>query len=406
MIDIDPLQIFQGIATLAVAEPKIFYGRIFLILLGFVLIYLGHKGVLEALLMVPMGLGMATVNAGVLFFEGDRMGTLFLEPLASTTDEVVTVLQIDWLQPVYTLMFSNGLIACLVFLGIGSLLDVGYVMARPFTSMFIAICGELGTLITFPLGVWMGLPLNEAAATSTIGGADGPMVLFTSLVLAREIFVPITVVGYLYLGLTYGGYPYLIKLLVPPKLRGLVMPQQKTHPITPGEKMVFAVVACVTLSLLFPVAAPLFLSLFIGVIVRESGLTYFYDLFSNQVLYGATFFLGLVLGVLCEANTILNPKVLILLVIGIVALTFSAIGGLIGGYILYFVTGKKYNPVIGIAAVSCVPTTAKVAQKEAAKCNPDAIILPHALGANICGVITSAIFAAVLITVVKASGAG
>lgn len=116
MIDIDPLQLFQGLATLAASEPKIFYGRIFLILLGFLLIYLGHKGVLEALLMVPMGLGMATVNAGVLFFEGNRMGTLFLEPLASTTDDVVTVLQIDWLQPIYTLMFSNGLIACLVSL--------------------------------------------------------------------------------------------------------------------------------------------------------------------------------------------------------------------------------------------------------------------------------------------------
>jgi carboxybiotin decarboxylase len=47
--------------------------------------------------------------------------------------------------------------------------------------------------------------------------------------------------------------------------------------------------------------------------------------------------------------------------------------------------------VIGIAAVSCVPTTAKVAQKEVAKVNPNAMILPEALGANICGVITTAI---------------
>lgn len=404
MIDIDPLQLFQGLATLAASEPKIFYGRIALILLGFALIYLGHKGVLEALLMVPMGLGMATVNAGVLFFEGNRMGTLFLEPLATTTDEVVTVLQIDWLQPIYTFMFSNGLIACLVFFGIGTLLDVGFVMARPFRSMFIAICAELGTLITFPLGVWLGLPINEAAATSTIGGADGPMVLFTALVLAKDIFVPITVVGYLYLGLTYGGYPYLIKLLVPKHIRGLQMPVEKTRIISSAEKMVFAIVACVTLSLLFPVAAPLFLSVFMGVVVRESGLTYFYELFSNQVLYGATFFLGLVLGVLCEANTILNPKVLILLVIGILALTFSAIGGLFAGYVLYFLSGRKYNPVIGIAGVSCVPTTAKVAQKEVSYANPEAIVLPHALGANICGVITSAIFAAVLVTVVKAGG--
>ena len=54
----------------------------------------------------------------------------------------------------------------------------------------------------------------------------------------------------------------------------------------------------------------------------------------------------------------------------------------------------RYNPVIGIAGVSCVPTTAKVAQKSVA---PGVIILPHALGVNISGVITSAIFAAALI---------
>lgn len=80
MGDVDFLSLFQGIATLAESEPKIMFGRIFLILLGVLLIYLGKKGVLEALLMIPMGLGMAAVNAGVLFFEGGRMGTLFLDP--------------------------------------------------------------------------------------------------------------------------------------------------------------------------------------------------------------------------------------------------------------------------------------------------------------------------------------
>lgn len=402
MPEISILDLFQGIATLVDSEPHIMIGRIGLMLLGFLLIYLGHKGVLEALLMIPMGLGMAAVNAGVLTFAGGKKGTLFLDPLATTNDQVMTQLQIDWLQPIYTLTFSNGLIACIVFLGIGSLLDVGFVMARPFRSMFLAICAELGTLVTLPLGVLMGLPLNQAAATATIGGADGPMVLFASLVLAPEIFVPITVVGYLYLGLTYGGYPYLVKALVPERIRSIEMPPEPERKISAGQKMVFAVAACTVLSLLFPVAAPLFLSLFIGVVVREAGLKYFYELFSNQMLYGATFFLGLVLGVLCEASTILDPKVLILLVLGVLALTFSAIGGLLGGYVLYFASGKTYNPVIGIAAVSCVPTTAKVAQKLVSSVNPRSIIMPHALGANISGVITSAIFAAVLVTVVKA----
>ena len=112
-------------------------------------------------------------------------------------------------------------------------------------------------------------------------------------------------------------------------------------------------------------------------------------------------FLGLLLGVLCEAKTILDPTVFLLLVLGLTALFFSGLGGLVGGYILYFLSGKKYNPVIGIAAVSCVPTTAKVAQKEVSAVDPENIILPHALGANICGVITTAVFAAVYITLFR-----
>ena len=64
--------IFQGISTLLQSDPAIMYSRIGLILLGILLVYLGRRGVLEPLVMIPMGLGMAAVNAGVLAVE--RMG--------------------------------------------------------------------------------------------------------------------------------------------------------------------------------------------------------------------------------------------------------------------------------------------------------------------------------------------
>lgn len=407
------LDLFQGIATLVAAEPSILIMRLALIVLGVVLIYLGKKGVLEALLMIPMGLGMATINAAVMFIpEGGwlRAGPnqIFVDALAGANDAVQTtalmnILQINWLQPIYTFTFSNGLIACMVFLGIGVLLDVGYVMARPFQSMLLALFGELGTVLTYPVAIAMGLTPGQAASVAIIGGADGPMVLFTSLSLARELFVPITVVAYLYLGLTYGGYPYLIRLMVPQRLRALPMPLPKaTRPISSAQKMAFAVLMCILLSLLFPVAAPLILCLFLGVVIRESGLLPFIDLLSGVFLYGGTFFLGLLLGVLCEARLILDPQVLVLLLLGMLALLLSGIGGILGGYVLYFASGRKYNPVIGIAAVSCVPTTAKVAQKEVTKANREAIVMPHALGANISGVITTAILAAIYVSVIQA----
>lgn len=395
------LNLFQGISTLLTSDPVISFSRIGLMLLGMLLIYLGKKGVLEPLLMIPMGLGMAAINAGILFMPNGQQGNLFLDPLITDPAELINVLQIDFLQPIYTYMFSNGLIACFVFMGIGVLLDVGFLLARPYLSMFLAICAELGTFATIPIAMAMGLNMNDSASIAMVGGADGPMVLFTSLALSKDLFVPITVVAYLYLGLTYGGYPYLIKLMVPKRIRGIKMePPKKVRQVTAGEKLAFAVITCVILCLLFPVAAPLFLSLFLGVAIRESGLKHLVDFIGGPLLYGSTFFLGLLLGVLCEAHLILNPKILVLLVLGIVALLLSGIGGLIGGYIMYFITKGKFNPVIGIAGVSCVPTTAKVAQKSVSAVNPDAIILPQAIGANISGVITSAIIAGIYITII------
>jgi sodium ion-translocating decarboxylase beta subunit len=401
MESINFLDLFQGVATLVAAEPQIMMGRIFLMLLGFLLIYLGSRNVLEPLLMIPMGMGMSSVNAAVMFLEGGKPGTLFVDPLITDPLQLINILQIDWLQPIYTLTFSNGLIACLVFMGIGVLLDVGYVMARPFQSMFIALFAELGTFVVFPFAIALGLTEPEAASVATIGGADGPMVLFTSLVLAKHLFVSITVVGYLYLGLTYGVYPYMIKWLVPKHIRGISMISDQGPRITRSQKLIFAVVACTLLCLLFPVAAPLFFSLFVGVAIRESGLENFAKLLGETFLYGATFFLGLTLGVLCEANTLLDPTVLKLLLLGMLALGVSALGGLLGGYILYFWTGGKFNPIVGIAGVSCVPTTAKIVQKVATAANPGAIVMPQALGASISGVITSAIIAAVFISILR-----
>ena len=267
--------------------------------------------------------------------------------------------------------------------------------------MSLAIAAEFGTVATVPIAIALGLTPQEAASVAMVGGADGPMVLFTSLTLAKHMFVPITVVAYLYLGLTYGGYPYLIRFLIPAKLRAIKMPPRAKVKVTADEKLAFAVVGCTVLCLLFPSASPLLLSLFLGIAIREAGLQYFINLLDGPVLYGATMFLGLTLGVLCEASLILDPKVLILLVLGIVALLLSGIGGIVGGYLAYFFSGRKINPTIGIAGVSCVPSCAKVAQKEVTKSNPVSIILPEALGANVCGVITTAILTGIYVTIFR-----
>ena len=183
------LDLFQGIGTMFAQSPQIAIARVVLIFLGFLLVYLGVKGTLEPLIMVPMGLGMSAVNAGVLFLGENQIGNLIIDPLLSTTDELMTYMQINFLQPIYNLTFSNGLIACLVFMGIGILCDIGYVLEHPFISMTIALFAELGMVATYPIARAMGLDAGSSAAVSIIGGADGPMVLFASLKLAPDCYM-------------------------------------------------------------------------------------------------------------------------------------------------------------------------------------------------------------------------
>ena len=409
------LDLFQGFGVMAASDPKVVAVRLVLVVLGMVLVWLGRKGVLEPLLMIPMGLGMATINVSSMFFDPINMANkltvdhtavnnLFLDSTIANNDHLMTLMQIDWLQPIYTLGFSNGLIACLIFIGIGSLLDVGFVMKHPYVSATIALFAEFGTIFTLPLAAMWGYSLKDAASIALVGGADGPMVLFASLKLSPHFFVPITVVAYMYLGLAYGLFPYLVKFMIPKKLRMINMPpDDPSLTISSGQKLTFAVIACVLLSFLFPVASPLFFSLFLGISIRESGLDKFQYLVSEIILYGSTLTLGLLLGILCEAKTIMNPEVLPLLIFGMLALTLSGVGGILGGYFMYFITRGKFNPVIGVAGVSCVPSTAKVAQKCVTKDNPSAIVMHYALGANIFGVITTAIIAAIYISLLQNS---
>ena len=68
--------------------------------------------------MVPMGIGMMAVNCGMMFLTSGTVGNLLLDPLVSDASAIVDAMQVNFLQPIYNLTFSNGLIACLVFMGI------------------------------------------------------------------------------------------------------------------------------------------------------------------------------------------------------------------------------------------------------------------------------------------------
>ncbi len=392
------IQLFPGISSLFMQDTLIALFRVGLILFGIVLSYYGFKGTLEPLIMVPMGLGMIAINAGVLFINGN-IGNIILDPLVSDPADVVNIMQVNFLQPIYTLSFSNALIACLVFMGIGVMSEISFILVRPWTCMILALFGELGTFAALVVGRYLGLAPGEAISVAIIGGADGPMVLFASLVLAKDLFVPIAIIAYLYLSLTYVGYPFLLKALIPAGYRGIDM-EFEVPDVSQKTKFLMTVVLCALLCLILPVAAPLILSFFLGVAIKEAEIEPLQRLLESTILYGSTFFMGLLLGVLCDASVLLNPKIVILVVLGIIALAVSGVGGILGAWMFYKIFKGQFNPVIGVAAVSCMPTTAKIAQKVAMQENPYCVIMPIAMGTQICGVITTAIATGVFIATI------
>jgi oxaloacetate decarboxylase beta subunit len=401
------INIFPGLVSFTQMPIEMAIARIVLIFIGFGMIYFGYKDILEPLLMIPMGVGVCLVNAGILMMPDlmdpskQKLGTMFLDAMVQTPEQHINAMQVYFLQPIYALTFSNGLIACMVFLGIGAITELDFFIGNPKLSLMLAIPAELGTFLTFPIAIWMGFNPKESACIATIGGADGPMVLFASLKLAQNLFVPISVVSYLYLSIVYSGYPYLIKALVPKKLRGIAMKEMTISRVSAEEKLAFSIITGTVLSLLFPVAAPLFVSFFLGVIIRESKVSRYMVFADEIILTGSTLFLGFILGCLLSADVVVEPRMVKLLILGFVALFLSGVGGLLGGYVVCWISKGKINPLVGIAGVSCVPSTAKVAHKCANEVNEEAFILPFAMGPNIAGVITTAIITACYVTKVQ-----
>ena len=76
MENIDFMSLFQGVGTMMESGWLLASARVFLVALGFLLIYLGWKGVLEPMVMIPMGLGMIAINCGTLIMPDGTLGNL------------------------------------------------------------------------------------------------------------------------------------------------------------------------------------------------------------------------------------------------------------------------------------------------------------------------------------------
>lgn len=361
--------------------------HLIMIVVALVLIYMAIKKKFEPLLLLPIAFGMLLVNLPT----GPLTSGIMDEPIFidGHLDQVGGLLYYLY-QGV-----KLGIYPSLIFLGIGAMTDFSPLIARP-SSLLLGAAAQLGIYGAFILASALGFDPQSAASIAIIGGADGPTAIFLTTKLAPTLLPAIAVAAYSYMALIPLIQPPIMRALTTKKERETEMKQLRE--VTKLEKIIFPIVVALITILLLPAVAPLIGMLMLGNLFRESGVVErISKTVQNELINIVTIFLGLTVGATANADTFLKVETLLIIGIGLLAFAFSTFGGVMFGKLMYLVTGGKVNPLIGSAGVSAVPMAARVSQTEGQRANPRNFLLMHAMGANVAGVIGSAVAAGFLL---------
>ncbi|MDR1734860.1 MAG: sodium ion-translocating decarboxylase subunit beta [Oscillospiraceae bacterium] len=366
-----------------------------LVMIGvaFVLLYLAIFKECEPLLLVPIAFGMLLVNL--------PGGNIFADPtnLFGAADAVADHSS-HWydtgLIRIFYMGVKSSVFPCLIFLGIGAMTDFGPLLANP-SSLLLGAAAQFGIVIAFFIAILLGFTPEEAASIGIIGGADGPTAIFLTSKLAPHLLGSIAIAAYSYMALIPFIQPPIMKLLTTEKERTVKMGQ--TRKVSKIERIIFPVIVLVLTALVLPDTIPLIGMLMFGNLIKECGVTdRLSDTAQNALMNIVTIMLGVSVGATANGAQFLQPSTLAIIFLGLMAFSFSTMGGLIFGKFMYRITKGKINPLIGSAGVSAVPMAARVAQREGAKYLPGNFLLMHAMGPNVAGVIGSAVMAGFLLS--------
>ena len=368
-----------------------------------VLVYLAVVKGFEPLLLLPIATGMLLANlpgANLFhmewFVDGVPVMRDGIEVMSTKLSDVVSyAVGNGGLLDILYLGVKLGIYPSLIFLGVGAMTDFSPLISNP-KSIFLGGAAQLGVFMAFFGALLFGFSPQVASAIGIIGGADGPTAILVTKILAPEYLGPIAIAASSYMALIPMIQPPIMKLMTTKKERSVVM--TTLRPVSKKELVIFPIMVIIVVCLMLPDAAPLVGFLMFGNLLNVSGVT---DRLSktaqNELINIVTIFLGISVGATASAKTFLDAKTLLIIALGLVAFCFSTFGGLLGGKIMYLLSGGKVNPLIGSAGVSAVPMAARVSQKVGQEEVPGNFLLMHAMGPNVAGVIGSAIAAGVFL---------
>ena len=369
-----------------------------------VLLFLGIVKKFEPLLLVGIAFGCLLSNLSYFLALGGEnalyhpeMWADFLDATSPYYHSYGHIMSNCGLLDFFYIGVKAGIYPSLIFMGVGAMTDFGPLLSNP-KSLLLGAAAQLGVFVAFFGAIILGFTGPQAASIGIIGGADGPTAIYLTTKLAPELLGPIAIAAYSYMALIPLIQPPLMKLCTTKEMREVKMEQ--TREVSKTEKIVFPIVVASFVILLLPSTAPLIGCLMFGNLLRETGVTdRLSDTAQNALMNIVTIFLATSVGATMTAETFLSLKTIYIIILGLVAFGISTVGGLAGGVIMYYASGKKINPLIGSAGVSAVPMAARVSQDVGRKYNKSNYLLMHAMGPNVAGVIGSAIAAGFLLSV-------
>ena len=377
----------DGITNGQGQEMSIFaqsFGRIMMFIIIGVLFYLAIAKNFEPLLLLPIAFGGLLANI----------------PIANMTSDH------GMLGIIYNMGIANEFFPLLIFMGVGAMTDFGPLLSRPKTALLggAAQFGIFGSLVgAAALSQYTGMvdfSLKQCSAISIIGGADGPTSIFIASALAPELLGAIAVAAYSYMALVPVIQPPIMRALTTKEERQIVM--KSTRKVNRLEKLLFPLVVIAMTILVLPDATPLIGAFAFGNFAKESGVV---DRLSNEMQNSliniVTIFLGLGVGSTLASDKFLVVETLGIMIIGLLAFAAGTAAGVLMAKIMNKYSDEPINPLIGAAGVSAVPMAARVVSKVGSEEKPGNILLMHAMGPNVAGVIGSAVAAGVLLSIFK-----
>lgn len=352
------------------------WGNYVMIVVACVFLYLAIGKGFEPLLLVPIAFGMLLVN-------------IYPDIMIKPEDAANGV---GGLLYYFYLLDEWAILPSLIFMGVGAMTDFGPLIANP-KSFLLGAAAQFGIFVAYFGALLLGFNNQAAAAISIIGGADGPTSIFLASKLGQTaILGPIAVAAYSYMSLVPIIQPPIMRLLTTEKERKIKMGQLR--PVSQLERILFPIIVTIVVSMILPTTAPLVGMLMLGNLFKESGVVrQLTETVANSLMYIVVILLGTSVGATTSAEAFLNISTIKIVVLGLLAFMFGTAAGVLLGKLMCVLTKGKINPLIGSAGVSAVPMAARVSQKVGAETDPTNFLLMHAMGANVAGVIGTAVVA-------------